>query len=1163
VPRRVVSGNAGFGSPNRLRAVARCQYALLAVAAFASCGRAPDLRQTVLTSTSQVRLLSAPQVRLGVPVRIQGILTYFDGISSYCFVQDSQGGIRVSFATGQVPPATGWRVEVVGVAAAGGATPAIAQARISAIAADSLPRPISVSPARLGTPEYQYKRVAVSGVVRSVDSQRPGLMTLEILAARSTVRVRVPSSIAVANEDWTDADVRASGVLGESPVEARSGSPGGSIPTLFVSDPGGLETIRLGRPPGELPESKINSLLAMDPTQGPAHRVRVRGVPYAPGQGEMAILDQTGHIPVRIGHLALDPNSTALDVAGFLVWENGRPLLDGAVPVDDIKVADRDQVLAPGSTLTSALQVHQLPLTAAQRAYPVQLRGVVTYFDPGNHLLFVQDPSDGIFVELSEKEKGSMRAGDAVEVTGVTTADFAPDVAGARIRVLGHPGLPVPGTGRLGSASWGREDCHWLELEGIVQRVAQGRGDALLTLAWGTTSYKAHVLASAESLAPLLDAHVTLRGVCGALFNTKRQMLGIQMFVPGSECIRVLRAPSPDPFSVPPTPIADLLRFSRASDMGHRVRLHGTVTYSNFSGPTWVRDATGGVMIQDHQPAALAAGDQVDVVGFPEIDGFSPALRGASVKRLQSGAPPAPVRITAADALKGDFDGQLVQIEGKLIDRLQQPGDQALAVASGDTAFTAHLAGAGAVPPLQPGTRLRLTGICSVEVEQSSDLILPHMFRLLLRSPADVVIVGRPPWLTAGRLVPVLSGAFLLTIAALAWVGLLRKRVRAQTFALRAQTVQLQAAHLGTRNALRKAHEAESLDMDSKRILELIARDEPVDLIIDNIAEAVALHSEGAVCAILLGGLYGPRVCVVPAMPAGWQDALGQIPIDSISCGPEIQAAKLFSADASWVDFIHSQKNQRFRTVCSSPIVVDADAAGVIAAFFRDEKGSAAEGGVQGAQLSLWCNIAALALERRRLHDQLSYRAQHDGLTGLPNRALLYERLETEIERASHCGGLLGVLYVDLNGFKQINDTFGHDAGDTVLKEATSRMTQGVRRGDTVARIGGDEFVVLLPLLGRREDAQQIADKMAAALREPIYTNQQRLSVSASIGIAVWPLDADRPDPLLRFADARMYGEKRRRWYDPEAASPWNLPEGETASGASQPAEIRLQPNIT
>lgn len=1146
--RTVANGNARRVS-DRLacgpRLATRCRFALLAVAALAGCGRAPDLSRTVLTSASQVRQLSAAQVELGVRVRIKGIVTYFDGNSSYCFIQDSTGGIRVALAPGQALPATGWRVEAAGLASSGGPAPAIVEARILALGADLLPPPVSVSSLQLQDLEYEYKRVVIPGVVQSVSPERPGLLAFEIRAESATVRATVSASIAMTNDDWTDAEVRASGVL------AESSDAGGTRTALWISGPDAIQRTHPATPVAALPVSKIGGLLGLGPVRSPAHRVRVRGVPYAPVQGGLGVMDETGQIAVRIGQLAPDPNTKVLEVAGFLTWEHGRPVLERAVLVDGVEVAGQRQAPVPGSTLTTALEVHRLPLSAAQRAYPVHLRAVVTYFDPVGHLLFVQDASDGIFVELSEKEKAPMRAGDEVEVAGVTTADFAPNVAQARIRVLGHPGLPAPKTGRFGIASWGREDCHWIELDGVVQRVARGKADALLTLAWGNDTYKAHVLASPASLAHLVDAEVTLQGVCGALFNGKHQMLGIQMFVPGTECIRVLRAPSPDPFSMAATPIADLMQFSRAHDMGHRVRLRGTVTYPNRSGFTWLRDATGGVMIQDHDAGGLAAGDLVDVVGFPAIAGFSPALRGARVKRLQPGAPPAPVPVTSLQAMKGDLDGQLVQIEGKLIDRLQQPAEQVLSVKAGEMVFTAHLPSGGAARPLQPGTRLRLTGICSVEVEQSHDLIVPRTFRLLLRSPADVEILGRPPLLTADRVVPILAGAALLTIAALAWVGLLRKRVRVQTFALTAQTVQLQAAHRSTRDALRQAREAESLELDSKRIVELIARDEPVDRIVQLIAQAVAVHCEGAVCAILLGAPHGSRVCAAPALPAGPLEVLGKIDVSSVSFALEFGAAQEFSDDPVWADFIDSQQDARFRTFCSAPIVVDGATAGAIAAFFREDQ---CRGDAQGAQLGLWCNIAALALERRRLHDQLAYRAQHDALTGLPNRALLYERLDLEIERSSRGQCLLGMLYLDLDGFKQINDTYGHDAGDAVLQEAARRMTETVRRGDTVARIGGDEFVVLLPMLSRSEDARQVVDKIARALRDPIQFNHHWLSVGASAGIAIWPLDGGRPDSLLRFADAQMYGKKRRRSSDAPAESRERLAASPPPTGMSPKA---------
>jgi diguanylate cyclase (GGDEF)-like protein len=628
---------------------------------------------------------------------------------------------------------------------------------------------------------------------------------------------------------------------------------------------------------------------------------------------------------------------------------------------------------------------------------------------------------------------------------------------------------------------------------------------------------------------------VNLQGVCGTIFNGKRQLLGIQMFVPREQFIRVVRPAPKDPFLLKTKSIEDLLRFSRTREMEHRVRLEGTVTFDDRSGSVWIRDATGGITAQARDAQGLEPGDVVDLVGFPAIAPFSPVLRRALVRKVQSGPPPTPERITAPEALNGEFDAQLVQMDGKLVDRLVRPAGQVLTLESGGTPFTAVLPSGGVAPRPESGSILRLTGICAVGAGLSRDRILPRTFHLLLRSPEDVVVLSEAPWLTGDRLAPIVAGTAVVIVAAFAWVGLLRKRVSTQTGDLVFRTIQLQEANRATREALQKAREAESLELDRKRILELVARDESLEVIVDHIAEAVAMHCKNAFCAILLEEAEGRRVCTVPTMSGDWLEALDGLEISNLSFAAEFRDPKALSPDLVWAGFLDSHTGTRFRSIYAAPIIVDSRRVGAIIAFFREEKRAEES---FGEQISLWSSIAVLALERRRLYEQLSFRAQYDGLTGLPNRALLYERLEAEIALASRSETLLGVLYVDLDGFKETNDVFGHGAGDAVLQEVARRMSHCVRRGDTVGRIGGDEFVVLLPLLGRREDAEHIAAKITAELRQPLTFNQQTLSIGASLGIGIWPLDGDQPDLLIKTADADMYREKntkRRRWYEASA----------------------------
>lgn len=167
--------------------------------------------------------------------------------------------------------------------------------------------------------------------------------------------------------------------------------------------------------------------------------------------------------------------------------------------------------------------------------------------------------------------------------------------------------------------------------------------------------------------------------------------------------------------------------------------------------------------------------------------------------------------------------------------------------------------------------------------------------------------------------------------------------------------------------------------------------------------------------------------------------------------------------------------------------------------------------------------------ERRAQEKLLEYLALHDTLTGLPNRALLLDRLEQAVARAEREGNRVALLLLDLDRFKQINDTLGHAVGDQLLTEFGQALSGALRRIDTVARLGGDEFAVIAPALNEAEQARQVADRIAAALHRPFQIGELSLDIEVSIGIAVYPDHGKESNELMRSADVAMYEAKRDR----------------------------------
>jgi diguanylate cyclase (GGDEF)-like protein len=216
-------------------------------------------------------------------------------------------------------------------------------------------------------------------------------------------------------------------------------------------------------------------------------------------------------------------------------------------------------------------------------------------------------------------------------------------------------------------------------------------------------------------------------------------------------------------------------------------------------------------------------------------------------------------------------------------------------------------------------------------------------------------------------------------------------------------------------------------------------------------------------------------------------------------------------------------------TVVVVPVVARGRFLGLVAAAVREDGDVLRADDDLLERLGGLADHAATALENAALLEQVRYQALHDPLTGLPNQRLLLDRIGMALAQSRREHSQVGVLFHDLDGFKSVNDTFGHATGDELLRAVVERIQEQIRPGDTVARVGGDEFVVVLPSLRHADEAEFIAKRLAAALRRSYRLGRAVVRVTGSVGIAVSGQDGADAGSLLRHADAAMYRVKRRR----------------------------------
>jgi diguanylate cyclase (GGDEF)-like protein len=451
-------------------------------------------------------------------------------------------------------------------------------------------------------------------------------------------------------------------------------------------------------------------------------------------------------------------------------------------------------------TLVTAQEVHRLRQAEAARAYPVHLHGVVTYFDPDlNDLpdLFVCDQTGCVFVEFSEQPNLKLQAGDIVDVSGVSgPGEFAPVIARPVVTRVGHSHLPY----RAGKATFaglqsGSLDGQWVEVEGVVHAAHYTRTNVTLDLAIDGGSLRASAPREPSvDYDALIDSSIRIRGNMAPVFNWKTQMVGAQLLFPGSREIKVVEEPKGDPLYMPAVAFSQLARFSPALQIHHRVHVRGSLNLLWPGRVLCIQQGNSSLCMDTAQTDDVQLGTTVDVIGFPAINSYKETLENATFRpEKSSSALPTARPIDGDDLISGEFDGKLVNVEGQIVDFERIASDLRVMVRSGNILIP------GIIPlnllrngtwQWKEGSLVRLTGLCDSQADSDTwnlhnGEVRPAKVQLLLRSTADVQILKRPSWWSPGHALQVLLFAGLVSIVALAWIVVLRRRVSQQTKALR------------------------------------------------------------------------------------------------------------------------------------------------------------------------------------------------------------------------------------------------------------------------------------------------------------------------------------------------------------------------------------------
>ena len=761
----------------------RSRWACLALTlalGFGGCrGLVPQTRSAAVGTVDEIRSLPAP-LTATVDVKLTGIVTFTNSALDQAWIQDATGGVRVDRIGLDPLVHVGDVVELTGRATLGGSAPIVLCESLRVVSSGTPPpAPVKVTAADVVAGRHQYLFVEASGIVRSAAMDSRGRLALTVRADGHDLNVGVREVGRGDPAQYLDAGVTIQGVLVTN--HDAYGKTGGS--RLLVTSTREITITHPAPTPPMIPLLTVQALLHGGRGRS-GHRIRLRGVVSDTDSG-LRLTDATGTVALgRAGRMALSFGDD-VEVAGFPGEHDGAVVLEEAMSIkDDSTIPITHRVL------TRAAEIRAMPVAEAKRGYPVKLRAVVTYYNAATATLNVQDASAGIFVRVGNSPVPPLETGELIDLEGFTgPGDVVPVITAPRIKVLGTAPLPAPMALDPPRLFAGAGDCQWLEVAGLVDSIE--RRDARTYIGLRLHFKRIEMVVAGEPTLPdgLLYSRVTARGAGASRFNFRRQILGITLRLPSIGYLRIVE-PAHQPRL---TAITELLQFTPSVRGDEPSAVKGVVLLTNPTGPTWLSDDTGGVLVATHARGTFAIGDVVTATGFPEAGAFNPVLRSAALTKVGSQVlPPAPA-MTLDDILEDGWDAKLAEVEGYLSDRAANSGRERLTIVQGTRTISAELPD-GQSPRVEVGSLVKVTGVSVIDAAASGNTAIPRGVTLFLRSANDITVVANPPWWTAQRTLTLAAGLVVVTLATLGWVGLLRRRVSKQTADLRSAKEAAEAA---------------------------------------------------------------------------------------------------------------------------------------------------------------------------------------------------------------------------------------------------------------------------------------------------------------------------------------------------------------------------------